>query len=938
MSQEILYTSARQGLKPGSRGFCTVVSTQGMAKNLASRLESLSGYRHAYPVHDPRAKLNPVAYSHLLLSLGGRPFHVLSRVCDAGFDYTKRSNKLAHHVALQPKEIAAVPGGPAWVMSDDTFCETTWDENTRILPAGRVPRAGDYPSRICQTWAQLSGDAGWAGVLAESALVKRVRPVSVIFKAGTDTLRLVLEALSLLPPENRWKVTFSTYFTKLPAGVDCQWRFLLDDSPEAKVIRRDPHASVIDLCGALAPAKGGELVEVAKRGSSARTSRAPNLVSAPKHPGTLVPPPTVADVPPPYEDEEADEYAIPRPALSPAKPPVSAPPASPSAPALGVFRKRKKSILMPVAMGLCGVIVGGAIVAGVMISLRPSVDQKKEVALNDPAAAAEAAAKEAAAKEAAADKAAADKAAADKAAADKVAADEKAAADKAAADKVAADKAAADKAAADKMAADKAAADKKAAAQKTPFSDILSRNCLLPLPPRAFPLDEVRKPVELAKLFVGPEQKCGLEIIGNIEVHGEEKKRFYTEPKDNSPEPRSWDVLYTSGSGAARTSLIGTFTLADQALSFKWFESAKDTAHPAKFQYCLLKIGVDGKSQACILSRPLQTDPLKLDLDAKDSLTEIPFGSEDIPDTRYLRLDLQLEGFPEHKLSNASGRTVIVGDPKEENICEIKIPDGDGDDRMDDFLTIQLGFKYDKSSVRYGLQREAKMKLLEYMDFAPLMMTEVKDPSEKLVLLTAEVAKMTRRECSASKVETYLKQRKNLQEMIHKKERGLEPLQEQIKGIQKQRSDIQGKIDAIEKKLNAIQNEINQAVPPGANEAAAAAMKKNLEGQMAPKRNPLLNGKQALQLRLEALRLGLQELEKKESRDRTPLDSDRKRLQDLDFNVRYRETNRKRLEKRDKLVKTIKDEGRIDFRVYAMIEGKEIDVMRSDGFTKKTTK
>jgi hypothetical protein len=60
LSQEILYTSAPQGLKPGSRGFCTVVSTSGMAKNLAERLESLSGYRHAYMPTDADAHLNPV--------------------------------------------------------------------------------------------------------------------------------------------------------------------------------------------------------------------------------------------------------------------------------------------------------------------------------------------------------------------------------------------------------------------------------------------------------------------------------------------------------------------------------------------------------------------------------------------------------------------------------------------------------------------------------------------------------------------------------------------------------------------------------------------------------------------------------------------------------------------------------------------------------------
>jgi len=63
MTQEILYTSAPAGLKPGSRGFCTVVATEGMAKNLAQTLESLSVYRHFFPPHDPNVHLNPANYS-----------------------------------------------------------------------------------------------------------------------------------------------------------------------------------------------------------------------------------------------------------------------------------------------------------------------------------------------------------------------------------------------------------------------------------------------------------------------------------------------------------------------------------------------------------------------------------------------------------------------------------------------------------------------------------------------------------------------------------------------------------------------------------------------------------------------------------------------------------------------------------------------------------
>ena len=247
MSQEIIYTSSPHGLKPGSRGFCTVVSTSGMAKNLAERLESLSGYRHAYPLHDPRASNNPINYSHLLITVGGRLYHVLSRICDAGLDYSRRSNKLAHHVALEPPEIMAAVAGPAWALADESFCVTAWDGNVCHLPKGRVPKPGDRKPQRCDSWAALVGDPGWAGVLAESGLEERGRTTPIIFKPGIETLPLIVEALSLLPRERRWQVTFSTYFTKLPAGVDCRWRFLLDGSTEAKLARRNPHNPVIDL-------------------------------------------------------------------------------------------------------------------------------------------------------------------------------------------------------------------------------------------------------------------------------------------------------------------------------------------------------------------------------------------------------------------------------------------------------------------------------------------------------------------------------------------------------------------------------------------------------------------------------------------------------------------------------------------------------------------
>src|SRR5438094_8638102 len=114
MSHELMYTSAPKGLFPGARGFCTVAATRGLAPPLVEKLEALSGYRPLFPPLDTRAPLNPVAYSHFRVTVGGRSYSVLSRVCAAGLDYSERTNTFAHHVILDGEELPR--GGPAWLL------------------------------------------------------------------------------------------------------------------------------------------------------------------------------------------------------------------------------------------------------------------------------------------------------------------------------------------------------------------------------------------------------------------------------------------------------------------------------------------------------------------------------------------------------------------------------------------------------------------------------------------------------------------------------------------------------------------------------------------------------------------------------------------------------------------------------------------------------
>jgi hypothetical protein len=266
VSHELFYTSVPRGLQPGSRGFCTVAHTQGIAAPLMQKLEGLSGYRPLFSPLDERAHLNPVAWSHLQITVTGKTYHVLSRVCAAGLDYSQRTNKFAHHVALEAAELPT--GGPAWTLQQRDFLETAWSGEPRLLPQGRTAPRGDAQPGACRTWQQVAGDAGWAGYLAEATLVDPNKTVCLVTDLGVDVLALFAEALALLPPERRWTLTFSTYFATLPAGQPCSWRWLQKDSAEARAAVRQPNLLILDLSKPLGPAQGGALVECARSGQA----------------------------------------------------------------------------------------------------------------------------------------------------------------------------------------------------------------------------------------------------------------------------------------------------------------------------------------------------------------------------------------------------------------------------------------------------------------------------------------------------------------------------------------------------------------------------------------------------------------------------------------------------------------------------------------------
>src|SRR5271170_509216 len=244
MSQELFYTSARKGLKPGTVGFCTVAMTRDLPASIAENLESLSGYRHLFGLDDPQNRQNPTNFGHWILSSRGRSLHVLGRIGPAPADYSGRTNKIAHYLVLNSDELP--DGGPAWLLRQRGLMQDAWSGEPSWLDHGRnIPR-GDRPAAQCNLWKAAAGDAGWAGMLVQNFLEQPDLPVYVLCRPGDDVLGLFEEALALLPVQKRWEVTFSTYFNGLPiAGMRCHWRGVYVGTQQAEEI--GARSLIIDL-------------------------------------------------------------------------------------------------------------------------------------------------------------------------------------------------------------------------------------------------------------------------------------------------------------------------------------------------------------------------------------------------------------------------------------------------------------------------------------------------------------------------------------------------------------------------------------------------------------------------------------------------------------------------------------------------------------------
>ncbi len=238
---ELVNTSLPNGLIPGTHGFATVALTKGTPDVLRMRFESFCAYKHRTGAHDATyVKENPVNWFHVVLPQGE---HVLGRVAPEKFDYTGRTNRLAHLLVFPKGEMPPI-GGASVLQKEMNRFTAPWSGEARWLEPdkrslGRLrlemsPKHADAPA-----WRAMFGESNGLN-LAKGFARQLAKNMSsggrtIYFKTstmhdvdGTKLLALFADLVDLLPIADRQKVTFSTYPVALPQGTVCHLRGVYD--------------------------------------------------------------------------------------------------------------------------------------------------------------------------------------------------------------------------------------------------------------------------------------------------------------------------------------------------------------------------------------------------------------------------------------------------------------------------------------------------------------------------------------------------------------------------------------------------------------------------------------------------------------------------------------------------------------------------------------
>lgn len=242
MPWQLIYTSAPRGLTSGQSGFCIVARSAGLREGLVQRLEQFSAYQHLKAA-TAGAGVNPVIAACRIVDLRGARYYVLTRIRDAGLDFTARTNHVAHHLVFEPSELFELPS-PAVILRDWDGWRRRWDEPPRLIEddeLGNLRALADTPLPA-QAWLDATGDSGRAAALLEPELAQGCHLVG---PPGDEErlLDLFAETLQILNADGRspgkaWQFPFTTFLQESDDAADFRWRGGWRDAASQETTRR----------------------------------------------------------------------------------------------------------------------------------------------------------------------------------------------------------------------------------------------------------------------------------------------------------------------------------------------------------------------------------------------------------------------------------------------------------------------------------------------------------------------------------------------------------------------------------------------------------------------------------------------------------------------------------------------------------------------------
>lgn len=233
MAFQMVYTSVKSGLVAGRSGFCTAARHREIKESLVSRIESFSNqYDRSTAGTGPASGL-PVIYSHRIVTIRSCVYHVLTRVADAGNDYSGRTNHIAHSIVVEPdelKELHITPAEAILELCRKRIWRERYDEAAQFFgPDKTIDLRELQPilSLPALEWRKKTGHAGNAACLVNP---KADSGAGVILPDSYDPetlLRLFGESALLAAPDRNspgklWSHSFSTLIqtSEQRTGVD----------------------------------------------------------------------------------------------------------------------------------------------------------------------------------------------------------------------------------------------------------------------------------------------------------------------------------------------------------------------------------------------------------------------------------------------------------------------------------------------------------------------------------------------------------------------------------------------------------------------------------------------------------------------------------------------------------------------------------------------